>query len=332
VVTSLLVNPAMAKKPKYVIKMASVIPESDHIGKGYNKFAELVEKKSNGEIKVNVFHGGQLGSGKETFEAVRAGFLHIASDSYANLVTLTPAFEPFHLPYIFESRKQALTAFKNPAIRGHINKQLEAIGLSWIATLEFGPRQLFTVKKPINWPKDLKGLKLRASRSPLEIATHKQFGAASSTIDWPETFDALRMGMVDGYSVTFDACWSAKHYEVLKYAGALSFQVYGNVAVINKEWYDSLPQNVKDILTSAAREAETWHEAMLTDFINMNIREMKENGMKIYTYTDDQKAAFKSEALKVWKQFEKSTCPPEFIELIQREIGEPGNEGWGFKF
>lgn len=328
---SLAANPVLAKKkPKYKIKLTNVVPAHDHIGKGFDKFAEIVEQKSNGEIQVTVFHGGQLGSGKETFEAAQAGFIQIASDSYANIVTLTPAFEPFHLPYIFESRKQQLAAFKNEAIRARIDTMLEKIGLKWLITFEFGPRQICTTKKKVLLPQDLKGLKLRASRSPLEIATHKIWGASSATVDWPETFDALRMGMVDGYTVTFDAVWSAKHHEMIKYIGELSFQVYGDAAVANKAWWDKLPANIKKILTEAAREAEAWHEEMLLDYVNMNIREMKKSGTEIYGYSKEQRAAFKKGAMKVWDEFSKTTAPKDYVDFIVKEIGPPGDEGWGF--
>ena len=332
-VAALMVTPAeAAKKAKYKIRLSNVVPQQDHIGKGYDKFAELVEQKSDGEVKVNVFHGGQLGSGKETFEAAKAGFIEMASDSYANIVTLTPAFEPFHLPYIFESRKQELAAFKSDAIRDRIDKMLESIGLKWLVTFEFGPRQICTTKKKVLVPDDLKGLKLRASRSPLEIAAHKSWGAASMTIDWPEVFDALRMGMIDGYTVTLDAVWSVKHYELIKYIGVLSFQVYGDVAVCNKAWWDKLPPETQKLITEAAREAEAYHEKILTDYVNMNIREMKAAGTDIYGYSKEQKAAFKQEAMKVWDQFSGTTCPKDYVDFIVKEIGPPGDGGWGFEY
>ena len=127
---------------------------------------ELVKAKTGGKMIIKTFHGGQLGSGKETFEAVKTGFLDVAVDSYANMYTLTPAFEPFHLPYIFESRNQQLAAFKNQNIRGRVDATLKKVGLKWLLALEYAPRQIGTSKKAIKVPGDLAGLKLRASRSP----------------------------------------------------------------------------------------------------------------------------------------------------------------------
>ena len=333
-VSGTVVSPclAKAKKPKYKIKLSNVMPAVDHISLAYDKFAEFVDKNSNGEIKVLTFHGSQLGSGKETFEAARAGFIEIASDSYANIVTISPAFEPFHLPYIFESRQQALKAFKSPKIKARIDGMLADVGLKWLSVVEYGPRQMGTTKKKILWPDDLKGLKLRASRSPLEIATQKSFGAASVTIDWIEVVDAMRMGTVDGVTVTFADYYSNKIYEVVRFIGELSFEVFGNVAVCNKKWWDKLPPDVKKVLSESASEAEKWHEDMLTDYYNNAIKEMKAGGTEIFGYTPEQRKAFKGRAMKVWDQFANTTCPKDFVDLIIKEAGPPGKDAWGYVY
>ncbi|GAI17209.1 unnamed protein product, partial [marine sediment metagenome] len=160
----------------------------------------------------------------------------------------------------------------------------------------------------------------------------KAFGATSVTIDWVEVVDAMRMGMVDGVTVTFADYYSAKLYEQIRYIGELSFEVFGNVAVVNKKWWGNLPDDVKQILTEAAREAEAWHEGMLTYYYNMSIRAMQEQGVEIYGYTPEQLKTFKEKAMKVWEEFEPTTCPREYVDLILEEIGPPGEEGWGYKY
>ncbi|HLR62926.1 MAG TPA: TRAP transporter substrate-binding protein DctP, partial [Lentibacillus sp.] len=101
---------------EYQFKVANVLAESDVSSYGLDKFEELVEEKSDGNIQVEVLHGGQLGSGVETFEAVKNGNLDMAADSFANLASITPAFEMFHLPFLFESRDQLLNAIDSEKI------------------------------------------------------------------------------------------------------------------------------------------------------------------------------------------------------------------------
>ena len=59
---------------EYELKLANVMPAGDHVALACDKLAELVKAKTNGKMIIKTFHGGQLGSGKETFEAVKTGF------------------------------------------------------------------------------------------------------------------------------------------------------------------------------------------------------------------------------------------------------------------
>ncbi|MCC3145780.1 TRAP transporter substrate-binding protein [Halanaerobium sp. Z-7514] len=320
---------------EYSLRMANVIPERDHIGQACNKFAELVEEKTNGKIDVTVFHGGQLGSGRETYEAVQQSFIDIAGDSYANLYTLSPIFEAFHLPYMFESREQQLEAYQNEEIREYIDNELSKKNLKWLMTLEFGPRQIGTINDPVKSVSDLDGMQMRASRSPTEISTYEAWGASAVTIDWPEVPESLRLGMVDGEAVSYDAFWSANHHEgLINYITETNFQSYGYALVVNYDWWESLPENVQKALDSSAREAEKWHVNMLTEHVNMNIREMREEGVEIRQLPEEEYLRFKDKARdQVWDKFIGDTVNQEFLDLIQSEIGEPGpyEDRWYFE-
>lgn len=320
----------------YDLKMANVIPEKDHIGQALNKFAEIVNEKTNGKINVTVFHGGQLGSGKETYEAVQQGFLDIAGDSYANLYTLSPVFEAFHLPYMFESREQQLKAYHSEKIREYIDNQLEEKRLKWLMTLELGPRQIGTMDNKVESIEDMEGKKMRASRSPTEIASYEAWGASAVTIDWPEVPETLRLGMVDGEAVSYDAFWSANHHEgLINYLTEANFQSYGTSYVVNSEWWENLPEDVRKVLEDSAKEAERWHENMLIDYVNMNIREMQEEGVEIHKLSEEEYLRFKENTKdEVWNEFVGDTVDREFLELLQSEIGDPGpyEERWYFEY
>src|SRR5690625_4793630 len=121
---------------EYNFKIANVLAEEDVTSHGINKFVELVSEKSGGKIQMDALHGGQLGSGVETFEAVKNGNLDFAADSYANLASLTSAFEMFHLPFLFESRDQLLSAIGSEKVQERINEEISEIGLKWFSTYE----------------------------------------------------------------------------------------------------------------------------------------------------------------------------------------------------
>ncbi|WP_126979607.1 TRAP transporter substrate-binding protein [Frigidibacter oleivorans] len=340
IVTACSLAPGMAAAQAaldqdYTFRLANVLAATDVTAFGIDKFAELASEKSDGRITIEVFHGGQLGSGVETFEAVKNGHLDFAADSFANLASITPAFEVFHFPFLFESRQQLLAAMGSEAVQAQVNEELKPVGLEWFATFEIGgPREVGTSKKKIETAADLAGMKFRASRSPLEIASHEAWGAAGVTIDWPETPEALRLGMVDGLTVPYASFHSAKFHEggLVKYILDLNFQNYASVIVVNEEKFAALPEEVREILNSAAAEAQAWHVDFVSQYITENIAAMKEAGVEIYALPDAEYQAVRDMTIdSVWTQFTgRDGMSQEKIDLIRQEAGPVGDGGWGY--
>lgn len=320
---------------EYSFRVSNVLSEQDVTAFGLNKFAELVDEKSDGRIEIEVFHGGQLGSGVETFEAVKNGYLDFAGDSFANLATITPAFEIFHFPFLFESRAQMLSALNSDKVQAQVNGELADVGLVWFSTYEIGgPRNVGTSNKRIESAADLEGMKFRASRSPLEIGSHEAWGAAGVTVDWPGTPEAVRLGMVDGLTVPYASFYSAKFHEgdLINYILDLNFQNYALVIAANADKMAALPEDVRTILEEAASEAQAWHVDFVSDYITQNIQEMKNAGVEIYSLPDDEYAKVRDMTVEaVWPRFiGQEGMSQEKLDLIRAESGEIGNEGWGY--
>src|SRR5699024_10758916 len=176
---------------------------------------------------------------------------------------LTPAFEVFHLPFLFESRDQMLNATESEAVQEEVNDELDKINLKWFSTYEIGAsREIGTSKKKLESVDDYKGLTLRASRSPLEIASQEAWGGKGVTVDWSETPESVRLGMVDGLTVPYASFYSAKLHEsdLIEYMLDLNFQNYASVLVINDELWDELPEDIQNILVEAEEEAKEWQD------------------------------------------------------------------------
>ena len=320
---------------EYTFRVSNVLSEQDVTAFGLNKFAEIVAEKSDGRVEIEVFHGGQLGSGVETFEAVKNGYLDFAGDSFANLATITPAFEIFHFPFLFESRAQMLSALNSDKVQAQVNSELADVGLVWFSTYEIGgPRNVGTSNTRIETAADLKGMKFRASRSPLEIGSHEAWGAAGVTVDWPGTPEAVRLGMVDGLTVPYASFYSAKFHEgdLINYILDLNFQNYALVIAANADKMAGLPADVRQILEDSAGEAQAWHVEFVSDYITQNIQKMKEAGVEIYSLPDAEYAKVRDMTVDaVWPRFiGQEGMSQEKLNLIRTESGEIGTDGWGY--
>ncbi|XOY56349.1 MAG: TRAP transporter substrate-binding protein [Rhodobacterales bacterium] len=331
----LMGSTAAYAEAEYTFRVSNVLSEQDVTAFGLNKFAELVAEASDGRIEIEVFHGGQLGSGVETFEAVKNGYLDFAGDSFANLATITPAFEIFHFPFLFESRAQMLNALGSDAVQTQVNSELADVGLVWFSTYEIGgPRNVGTSNVRIETAEDLAGLKFRASRSPLEIGSHEAWGAAGVTVDWPGTPEAVRLGMVDGLTVPYASFYSAKFHEgdLINYILDLNFQNYALVIAANADKMAALPDDVRIILEDLAAEAQAWHVEFVSGYITENIQAMRDAGVEIYSLPDAEYQKVRNMTVdSVWPRFVGNEgMSQEKLDLIRTELGEIGTDGWGY--
>ena len=306
----------MASAAEITIKFANVMGAKHDTSKAVDKFAELVEAKSNGRIKVQHFAGGQLGSDKETYEAAQQGLLDLAGGSYANLVTITRGFEVLHMPYIFDSREQAHRALDSDKVKAYINKDLGRVGMRWLMTFEFGFRNIDTVSTKALVPADVVGLKLRVSRSPTEIAGVKAFGASPVTVDWPEVYNALKFKVVDGEAQPFGTMVSARHHELLKQHTELNWQYFCWVGMISNKLWDSYPAWAQKIITESAKEAEAYHRSIWVEENAKAKKAFVDAGGQINVPNAEQRALWVKAARDSWAS---SGLPQDLIDLVRAE-------------
>lgn len=311
--------PALAKKPELTVKIANVMASSHDTSKAVDKFAELVGQKSDGRIKVVHFPGGQLGSDKETYEAAQMGMLDIASGSSANLVTITKAFEVLHLPYLFNNLDEVHQAFDSPKVRDHINAELAKVGLHWLFTFDYGFRGINTANRRVLEPKDVAGLKLRASRSPLEVDGIKAFGASAVTVDWPEVYNALKFKVVDGEAQPFATLISGKHEEIIRETLVNDWQYYGFVGLISQKQWESYPDWALPILQEAAREAEAYHRQIWLEEDQKAREAFVASGGTITTLTAEQKQPWVELGKSIWQS---SGVSDETISVVQEAFAK----------
>lgn len=324
-------------KEEHVFRLANVMPETDPVGMGLNKFAEIVNEKSEGKIKIDVFHGGQLGSDLETYEAVANGNLDMASGSIANLDPITSAFDVFQLPFLFDSKEHAFNAINNEKVNVIVNDKLGENNLIWFGSLDSGgPRLIATKDKKIENMKDIKGLKLRASESQLEIASQQAMGAKGVTISWPETPQGLNQGMVDGTTVPMNAYYSSKLYEdgTIKNIAYIPFQWFFHSTVINQDKWEALPDDIKEIMTASFKEAEEWEVAYADENTSKAIKEMTDAGLEISILDEEAYEEIQNKTKDiVWEEYlNNSDEMQEKVDLINNQdlpTGELGN--WGYK-
>ena len=307
---------ARAEKP-LTLRLGHPMAPGNNVTVGYEKFKELVEKKSDRKIRIQIFGNCQLGSDRVTTEAAQAGTLDMSSSSTPNLASFSKAYMAIDLPYVTDPKNQAklYKALDEGELGKALDKVAASVGLKTIMFSEYGYRNFVSTKHPLNEVKDLMNLKVRTTDSPVEVAVATELGMNPAPVAWGETYTALQQGTVDAEGNTFSLLNDAKHSEVLKHAMDSQHNYSMHILLMNKKKWDSLNPEQKKIITEAAHEALIWQRAESVRLEEKAWQAFHDKGITISRLTPEQRAELKQKTQPVRDQFSKES-PAELLALI----------------
>ena len=307
---------ARAEKP-LTLRLGHPMAPGNNVTVGYEKFKELVEKKSDRKIRIQIFGNCQLGSDRVTTEAAQAGTLDMSSSSTPNLASFSKAYMAIDLPYVTDPKNQAklYKALDEGELGKALDKVAASVGLKTIMFSEYGYRNFVSTKHPLNEVKDLMNLKVRTTDSPVEVAVATELGMNPAPVAWGETYTALQQGTVDAEGNTFSLLNDAKHSEVLKHAMDSQHNYSMHILLMNKKKWDSLNPEQKKIITEAAHEALIWQRAESVRLEEKAWQAFHDKGITIFRLTPEQRAELKQKTQPVRDQFSKE-IPAELLALI----------------
>lgn len=304
--------------PKLSFRVAHTTPPGNHITLAFEKFKELVEQKSDGKIKVQVFPNAILGSDRVLMESAQRGTIEMAVSSTPNMASFSPLFQVFDLPYITSSKHQQsfYAAIDNGPLADYMKKVSNEIGLEPIMWAEYGYRHFVSVK-PMKTIGDLAGIKMRTTDSAVEIEVAKVLKMNPTPVAWGETYTALQQKTIDGEGNTFPHLFGAKHHEVLKYAMTSAHNYSMQVMMANKKWWDALDSKAQEVIREAAAGALEHQRTVLYPENEARARQgFIDAGIQIIDLTDEQLAELRELVQPVWDKF-LPVLPAELVQLVQ---------------
>jgi len=305
-----------AEAPKVqamTIKLAHTGASTHPYAVGSDKFKELVEKKSGGAIKVEIYGDAKLGSEREAVESLRMGTVQMTTvAAEGTLPNWVPEMQVLGLPFIIRDRAHAYKVLDG-AVGQDFAKKLDAQGLKVLAWWELGFRNMTSKDKAIKAPADMKGLKMRVQESKVWIEFMKSLGAIPTPIPFNELYSALQQGVVDGQENPVATIVAQKFYEVQKQV-ALTGHVYTSLPLLaGTTWWNGLKPDQQKILTEAAAEAQEFQRKTIAAQESDGIKLLKEKGV---TVTEVDKTAF-AEATKDVAKAVADKVPAELVQKIR---------------
>jgi tripartite ATP-independent transporter DctP family solute receptor len=292
------------------LKLGHVLPGGDHpYQQGAMKFAEIVQAKTNGRIKVDVFPSGQLGGERDMVEGLKIGTvdLVIAASPVAGAVANDRKVFLLDIPYVFKDY-EALTRVFEGDIGAEMTKNWPKSGFRSVGYFIAGFHQIANSKRPIVKPEDMKGLKIRAIQSKSSILMIESLGPTAVPMAFPEVYTGIQQGIVDGFANSLTTLYTAKYYEVAPYISITNHLVGMLNLVMSENVYQSLSPADRKIIDEAGIEAARFQRNLYKEGDQKFLALLKE---KAKVNTDVDVAAF---------QRQVATYIPKFVELVN----EPG--------
>jgi len=277
-----------------------------------DKFKEIVEAKTDGAVKVDIYNNGVLGNENETVEQVMDGTLDItavvADSSFANIV---PEMNVFGIPYLFRNLDHVYKTLDGEIGQELIGKANDK-GMKFLGFWEIGFRHFTNNKVEISNPEDMAGLKIRVQPSKVWDAHMAVLKANGTPLGFNELYSAMDQGVVDGQENPLNTIYSMKFYEVQKYL-SLTGHTYSPAAVAmsNKAW-KSLSAEQQKVVEDAFKEAQLFQREKLAEIDKNIIEEIKAEGVIV---TEPNIDAFR-ELTKEVKDVLSDQVPAELVERI----------------
>lgn len=219
-----------------------------------DKFAELVAEKTNGEITLQMFHGGTLGSQPDAIEQVRIGGLQVGNFNLGPIGPIVPAANVVSLPFIFKDVPHMFRVLESEG-GDMIAEGMAAKGLVPLAWYDAGARSFYNAGKPINVPEDVTGMKVRVMNNDLYSGMISELGGNPSPMAFAEVYQALKTGVVDGAENNWPSYESTGHFEVAGYYSLSQHLIIPECICINAEVWNGLSDAQKTAVREAAQES-----------------------------------------------------------------------------
>src|SRR3954447_13761422 len=234
------------EKPKYTFRLADNQPPDYPTVLGDKKFAELVEERSDGRIKIEVYPSAQLGDEKSVLEQVQLGAIEFTRINSSPLAEFNDQFTALGLPYVFDSEEH-LWNFLNGEMGSKLLDGLEQSKMKGLAYYDSGSRSFYSTK-PLKSVKDLKGQKIRVQQSKINIDFMSALGASATPMPYGEVFSALQTGIIDGAENNLPSLDSSNHYQEAKNFILDHHQRIPEVLLISKVAWDKLSEEDQKII------------------------------------------------------------------------------------
>lgn len=297
-----------ASSEAVTLKFAHADSDTSVFNQGATAFKEKLEELSGGQVKVEIYGNGQLGTLSDYAQGIQMGTIDVAPVSATVLANFAPSISAFDLPFLIETEQQAYNALDGE-VGTILASELEKNKMLCKGWWTLGYRNV-TTSKEVKSIEDLNGLKIRTQNSEIHMKIFKALGVDATPMDFSELFTALQQGTVDGQENPYSNILNTNIFEVnnmLVDTGHV-YQVAG--LLFSPSTWDKLSSEQQTWVNEASAYATGIERTACTDNNNSAKESLiNEHGMK---FVELDKAQLQAATASVYDEY------PDLKELADK--------------
>lgn len=305
----------------YTIRYSHNISPDTALGRAAEAFKEEVETESNGRLEVEIFPSLQLGSMREQAEQVQFGGAEMSMQGTSVLSPFTEDIQLLDLPFLFPTDED-MWRITQSEIGDELLETISDAGLKGLAIWGLGAKHFTNDEKPINGPEDIQGMSFRVMPSPLFIGQFEAWGANPTPIEFGELYNALQQGVVTGQDNDIETTYTQRFHEVQNYMTISSHNWLNYIVFANEEWFDGLPADLQEIITTATRNAGNMHHELRVSEEAELLENIIADGTEVNELPEEGRQAFIDMSDPVFEEFLASEVTRDLYQRIQDELGQ----------
>ncbi|MFK7901206.1 MAG: TRAP transporter substrate-binding protein [Nitratireductor sp.] len=273
-------------------------------------FSDMVSATTNGEVKVEVFHGGVLGSQPDALEQVRIGAIELGNFNLGPIGPMVKEANLVSLPFIFKSVPHMFRVLEGEA-GDVVAKAMGDAGVLPLAWFDAGARSFYS-QKAIETPADVAGLKIRVMNNNLYTAMISAMGGNPSPMAFSEVQQALKTGVVDGAENNFPSFKNVGHYEVTTHYSLSEHLIIPECICVNTKKFNALSPAMQNAVRAAAKGAALYQRSLWEVQSGQARKDVEAAGIKVNEIAD--KSPFQSAMDSVYSEY--LAANPDMKKLV----------------
>ena len=310
---------ALASHASESWRMAHKMPPDSPEGLVFQRFADLVEQYSNGELEVKVFPNEQLGKTNAVLEQLKMGTVHLYAEGSTYMQKWVPEISWTSAAFLFDDREHWVRFMNSDMVNEWYDRAADEAGVGVLGdptAILRGPYRVMVTNRDVKEFEDIGGLPLRMHPNKDAVATWTRLGADVKTLPWTDVYSSIKSGIVSAVNSPIALVESMRFYEVAPFV-VRHDEYYQSIGfMINQPAYDALAPELQAAVDRAYAEAGEYSFEIMGSVADESIERMASKGV---AFRDIDRAPFVAVMQEYYAEKEAAGELPEgFLEEVAR--------------